>query len=350
MGGNALRAHGAVRKNRDDFERITREVLAAMPGIAGSGRFALIPGYREKTSFGDADILLENVDLETANVGGRPAWFARLADRFGAGNAVYLNKPVYGFLYDGLQVDIITVPVGTTGNAFGVALDYYSWNDLGNLVGRIAHKMGFKYGHRGLTYPVRGSDTHVLADLLVSTDTTAILRFLGYSEYDFKRGFNSLLSIWQFAASSVYFSPRIYKFDQVNSKARVRDVKRPTYTGFLQWCDRQPAESITRYDWSNSENEKPYHLQRAFKFFDGFRDAFDTAHAEHVVKQANSAAFNGDIVADITGLSGKELGQLMRQCRQHPWAHIAATYSKEQLRAYVADEFAKYRGSGQNNV
>lgn len=38
---------------------------------------------------------------------------------------------------------------------FNTSLEYLNWNDLGNLIGRIAHKFGLKYGHKGLLYIIK---------------------------------------------------------------------------------------------------------------------------------------------------------------------------------------------------
>ena len=68
--------------------------------------------------------------------------------------AALLNSNVFSFELDGHQVDLIF----TEKKFYESALVYFANNDFSNLIGRIAHKHGFKYGHCGLVYVMRDGD------------------------------------------------------------------------------------------------------------------------------------------------------------------------------------------------
>jgi hypothetical protein len=118
---------------------------------------------------------------------------------------------------------------------------YLNWNDLGNLVGVVASSNGFlKYGHDGLRYLFRDGD-NLFESVVLTNDWDEALEFFGYSQERYYAGFDNLLEIYEYAASSRYFSPSLYAFENRNHTQRTRDRKRPTYNGFLNWIEEQDA-------------------------------------------------------------------------------------------------------------
>lgn len=111
---------------------------------------------------------------------------------------------------------------------FQTCRDYYTYNDLGNLIGRVAHKMGMKFGHLGLLYPLRDGD-HLIAELVVTRDTRQALEFMGYDFDRWNQGFDQLTDIFEFAASTPYFNPEAFTLENLNHRNRTRNRKRNTF-------------------------------------------------------------------------------------------------------------------------
>lgn len=192
---------------------------------------------------------------------------------------------------------------------------------MGNLLGRIAHKAGFKLGHLGLRYVLRDPDNsdHVLAELTITRDWAETLRLLGYDpvhyQAGFEGGFASLADIFDYVTSSPYCNKDIYLLENRNNKARVRDRKRKTYQAFLAWLETVPANALPCYDWADKETIRQQFLGEALARFPAFKEAYLQALADWRAEQAFRAKFNGKLVAEITGLTGKALGSVMQQIR-----------------------------------
>jgi hypothetical protein len=312
MGGNATKHVGTTRKDRTEYFRIAEFVTSTLRDLFPSRRIKVIQAYFLKESFGDIDILIESNDLP-AN------WHEILKNKF-MPKAFINNGGVLSFDAMGMQIDLISTPV----DEFDFAASYFSYNDLGNLMGRIAHKMGFKYGHDGFWKPMR-KGTHQYAEILVSRDIEKVLTFLGYNYVDYICGFHTLEAVFKFAASTPYFHRDIFALDNRNHISRVRDAKRPSYTAFLKWVEDKPE--LDKYTWSAYTGDAPsqerfderdYWLSQAFKFFPELLPNVMHADERHAKREAFKKVWNGEIVGTTVGMTeGKELGQFMAYCKKY---------------------------------
>ena len=347
MGGSAL--HVPTRRLlRTDFEEVSARLQASLSQALGGGRVAVVPAYRSKADFGDLDLLVDQAAV--ASHGGRNALQAWASSVCHAREIVD-NGPVMSLDYRsspslevGFQVDLILAPE----DEFEFSLAYFSFNDLGNLIGRTAHKMGFKYGHNGLIYPFR-EGTRMYGDVLVSRDLDKSLTFLGYAPARFHQGFNDLAEIFDYVTQSTYFNPSIFLLENRNHASRTRDRKRKTYRAFLEWiADRG---DLPAYAWADRDDEparsaeKQHFLSLALRHFPTFNERLGEMKRQRDVSATVRSRFNGDAVAQWTGLSGKPLSQFMAQLRaQHDgldglyaWLtthddNALETWVKEQLR------------------
>lgn len=302
MGGNALKNTFTRRYLADEYHDLTRVLVEKLRTDFPNRRINVLPAYRTKESFGDMDILFES-DALLVNM-------RDYIEQTFSPSELVKNGNGYSFDVSELQIDLILM-----GSAnYQTSLDYYSWNDLGNFLGRVAHKLGFKFGHEGLVM-IYNDDTHEYAQHVVSKDTAMILRFLGYDPGTFRMGFDTLDDIYRFASSSSYFNVDIFALENRNHTARVRDKKRATYNGFLEWMQSQtglPAYPHETMDERGLRVSKVYFLERAFEFFPDFKAEHDRIHAEFAQWKAAKELFNGKLVGTITGLSGIDLGILMK--------------------------------------
>ena len=317
MGGNALET-GSVRLPATRYHQVQHDLLQILKNRFPARRIEAIVAYADKADFGDLDMLVEAGD------GYDPAL---LADALGA-TEIVINGDVTSIgvaLPEGIfQVDLIRTPTAT----FDFAARYFGYNDFGNLVSRVAHQFGAKFGHQGLLYQVRDPDnrSHMLEEVTITDDFDTALTLLGYDamRYQTMRAadqFRTLDDIFRYVVSTPYANPAIYLLDNRSHKARIRDAKRATYNAFLLWLEKQPAGTVPEYPWGDDGTEirnkqKERFLQAAFASAPRFKESHTRAIDSAARAKRIKLRFNGALAAEITGLSGKELGALMERVRQ----------------------------------
>ncbi len=316
MGGNALKAE-SVRLPAARYREVEHEAVAILQRNFPQRRIEAIIAYADKADFGDLDILIEAGDDYDS---------AQFSTALQA-TEIVLNGDVTSIglaVAEGVfQLDLIR----TESDSFDFASRYFGYNDFGNLIGRIAHKFGAKFGHLGLLYPLRAPDDkdHLLAELCITRDFSEALKLLGYDAplYESMRAsgkFKNLQDIFRYVVSSPYVNREIYLLDNRNHKARIRDAKRATYNSFLLWLDEQDEITLPVYLWAEAgtaarDEQKQKFLETIFLRFPDFKRAYDQALEKYARKKRLKQQFNGELAADITGLSGKRLGELMAQVR-----------------------------------
>lgn len=124
MGGRALKLVPTRRYDRSEFEIISKELIEILSKTFK--KIAMPLYYNNKLSFGDADILVQSNDKVHMR--------EYIETTFNPGE-IFHNGNCWSFDYKELQVDIIT----TSAEHFDSNFMYLSYNDLGNLIGRIAH-------------------------------------------------------------------------------------------------------------------------------------------------------------------------------------------------------------------
>jgi hypothetical protein len=305
MGGNALSC-ASVRLTKKNYERLAQDCVAKLQALYPSGRVAAIEAYRAKPDFGDLDLLVTTPDYNPFEAA--EALSATEVVRNGPVTSIGVRArdevgPVAGNIF---QVDLIAIEAAS----FDYARQYFAFNDLGNLIGRTAHRMGLSHGHAGLRYYVRDGD-YKFRELLLTLDYGVALSFLGYDPARFQEGFESLQDIFEYVAGSAFFNRDIFLLENRNHQSRVRDRKRRTYMEFLQYCEKHPE--LPAYDYPA---EKSAWLPRIAEYFPHFQAEYDQALADLTELRAVKAKFNGEWVSQLTGLQGKELGELMRRFRE----------------------------------
>lgn len=309
MGGNALKNTKTRRYAADEYYELEAQVAGILYDVFRR-QLAAIPAYAGKESFGDMDILMVS-DGMTENV--RDVLRAVFEP-----NEIVKNGSCYSFDVKELQIDLILTPM----SEFHTSLVYFAYNDLGNLMGRIYHAMGLKYGHEGLSYAVYDPEdpSHRIEDILVEAyNFPAIFAIAGYDFDRWNRGFKNLEEIFQFAIDTPFYSYAIFDLDNRNHRSRMRDRKRPTYTKFLDWTKDKPS----RYDWGphthDGDFDRTAFLPRISEFFPDFRAKYDDAIARNEHRKFVNALLNGTRVRELTGLDGVELGYLMKYLKNDPF-------------------------------
>jgi len=242
MGGSAMQQYGVERLTKEQYDEVLSALTITLPY-----KTVAIPSYRAKDSFGDCDLLTTATDDAFEKSLSKD--FALLGKKRNGSVTSYALK--YGS-FPPFQFDLIKAKE----DSFQFNYNYLSYNDLGNLIGRVAAAFGFKFAHDGLYilawYDHKGEERsvvrvkeeaktndhaeHRIEKLFISNFDEA-LEFLGFDSLRFAQGFNIVDDILDFVASSKYFCKDFFLFENRNHDQRKRDVKRPTYTKALEYFD-----------------------------------------------------------------------------------------------------------------
>jgi hypothetical protein len=287
MGGNALKTVKTRRYERAEYFELEKEVMEKVRVILPHCKSAPIQAYHNKPSFGDMDIVIEKQK-------GVKELLSAHFDEWGV-KEVYKNKDTWSINYGDFQVDLIFMEP----EFYESTLNYFSYNDIGNLLGRVARKRGFKLGHRGLNYLMMGK-TNLIKDVNVTNDYFKALDFLGYDSERYKKGFDTIQEMFDYVIDNEAFTPEIFLLENRNHSARVRDAKRKNYADFLIYI----AEMNPR----NLEINKEKELKRAFDVFPEFKLKYAKVNQDLKLKEIVKTKFNANIVMDITGHKTIELG------------------------------------------
>ncbi len=299
MGGNAF--ENLKRLSASEYKPFEAHVLAELQTIYP--RLAALTYYRQKPDFGDLDVLVCKPQPERAD-------FEVFLAQLGADDVVY-NKDITSFRYQDFQVDLIYVDP----QFFESAQFYFGYNDLNNLIGRIAHKLGLKFGWDGLSYQIRTESGHRAQKIQLSTNPAEIYAFLDYDYARWQSGFDSLEEIFDFVTHSRYFNPQIYAYENLNSINRTRNRKRQTYTCFLEWLQApEQSQRLADKAYQYYADKSPYliKIHNAFPAADLLGQLKDYADAD-AAHEARKIKFNGKLVSQWNGLTSKALGQSIKQ-------------------------------------
>jgi len=305
MGGNALMVQTRRIQDADEYQHLAKQVLTRLnrAGVIAQ----LIPSYFTKESHGDMDIMV------TKTVAPDLVKICRQAgcDGFDSKD-IQVNGEVVSFEFSDFQIDLINIPP----HQYNFSFNYYSWNDLGNFIGRVAASMGFKFSNSGLWYNLNDPEveTKRIQTVLVTDDYVSALEFLGYSYDHYLRGFFTAADIFQYAATSEYFNAKNFLYDSQNSAARARSRKRKMQVAMSDWLHSNYPELSA--DQSSTPLDRVHHLNRAFDRFPEFRQRYDQAALAHRQAVEFGRRFNGEVISQLFGgIQGQELGAKMAELR-----------------------------------
>ena len=340
MGGNALK-QGCVRISPRTYRKVLTRIMEGLcrpeypeygevPGKYGTPR-----SYGSKESFGDIDVVHTGFLCSSAEVD------SLLKSKFLA-TEIVRNGPCISFDFHcpnlgveigegkGVQVDLIEVK----DEHFEFALGYYSYNDLGSLIGVIAKAHGFKFGHDGLYYRYDHNDSNQVSLVPCTKDYGEAVEFLGFHLGTINT--STLENIFEYVYNSDFFDVSLFQLDALNHTNRTRNSKRFVYMEFLKWLETKQYKK---------PSVVPDLLKKACAEFSGFEKEFHNSVASLFLKEQVKEVYNGSIVFEWTGLEGKELGELMKATRDYyasdTLLQLDALYSPLQLKAVVISQLLR---------
>lgn len=290
MGGNALTQIKTVRKNATEYKTLTNDILISLQPYCDF--LDLIPSYSDKNDFGDADFLVVfKNDIKDVK---------QLLNTLFTPTQIVKNDTCYSFDYKLFQIDIIC----STKELYKASFAYYSYNDLGNLIGRIAYNHNLKYGHKGLYLRLDG---HEKSEILISRDTAKSLQFLGFDPDTFFNGFKTKENVFTYVINSNYFDKNYFSLENLNHINRTRNRKRKTYMEFLEYIKKHSKSFAVK-------NSKKLTIEDIVAYFpeSNIIEKINDIKNEQQQKKELSLKFNGELVKQITNLKDKQLGDFIK--------------------------------------
>lgn len=191
--------------------------------------------YYKKKDFGDLDVIIKNTTSTN-----------ELLKIFNGYECYYdKRETIVSFNIKNFQIDFIRVdPMD-----FETAFYYFSFNDLGNLIGQLAKIKSLKFGVDGLKYNhyIKGQLKGVIH---ISNNFNKILKFLDLDPTTYHKGFSTLEEMFDFIIDSRYFNPYVsdlkpYGFNdkgialyRLNKDNREKNSKRMTFISWLNYIQK----------------------------------------------------------------------------------------------------------------
>jgi len=260
--------------------------------------------YGNKADFGDMDIV---VNAKAASGSTWESLRAQIVGDLGI-EQTQSAGPLYSTVYRGLQVDFFL----REDSEFLSTASYLSFNDAGNLIGKICRRMGLKYGEDGLSWVYRrANDGHYRRDLLVSKDFEKIYGYLDLDYQRWQQGFDSLEDIFEWVMASRYFSVEPYL--EPGKRIRERTKVRPTIKRFLEYLEEHSIAKRYVYE------EHSTYLVQVDQFFpEAQLLAQVQAEDDKAVRdQQLKERFSGKRVMNLLPLRGQALGAFIREFHKH---------------------------------
>lgn len=294
MGGKAF---GFISKRMDVDEynevckTIEKQIFCSnmMPGY--------IPeSYRNKDSFGDVDILVDKSKFSFSD------FYKRYHDDY---KDFKWNNGDYNLLdLQDRQIDIICAEPEN----LNIHLEYLNYNDLGNFVGKLAHKLGLKYGMDGLSVLIRAPENASikLGIINISKDIDYIYKLL---DVKLPAEINSMDDVFESITNSKYFHKAFFELDKLNHKSRNRDKKRVNYAKLLTYIVDNNVQN-------KSDSGRKLRIDETINILNNpqITEEYDKLIKKHLDKKRFKVEVNGVTVGAITGFKGRELGKFMGHC------------------------------------
>lgn len=295
MGGNLFKL-GRIPKAK--YLRIEGELRAYLDHKLGNC-YRIPRYYRSKPDFGDVDVIISDATIQSTWQDLRMEFVQDLdIQEYKSAGAVFST------VYQNFQVDFFH----REQRYYESTYHYLSFNDIGNILGKIFKRFNLKYGEQGLLYVFRRADGHYQKDLQVSQDFERIFTFLQLDFAHWERGFDTLDEMFHWATASPYFSIQPYQEQDATTAQRVKE--RTTMRRFVEWLD---AQGITqRYNFLEDRDAYLPVINDFFPEAKLMEKITQERTRETVVAQLREK-YSGKIVMHLfPDLQGVELGAFMR--------------------------------------
>lgn len=346
MGGNALKDFGVKRLVGEDYslacqhaEKVLNDILSKY-GQAQKAR--MIPCWREKTDHGDVDVILP---LSLRDALSTPNLIEELSQRFDCEVHWKTCEPIINVTAPHpqggyFQLDLIFIRE----ESLDFAQSFYSWGDVSTLLMRLAANMHLAIGVNGLSYKARNGKT-VLGRVMLTRDFESTLKYLFLDYSRWQQGFDNLTQVFEWFTASKAFNDRFFLLENLNASTQKDVLKRPGYTAFLEWLKDHP-EVNSKYHWKSYIQNLPGSLWKPFPEAQKDYEAFFSAIQR---KKDAQAKFNGHMISEATGLTGRDLGEFIMDFKkpydEYAFQAYVMNTAEESLLSDIKAHFENYKSS-----
>lgn len=216
MGGTLMAAHGARRHTTDEIKNAIPAIMNFLMQVNGIS-LHFQKEFREKETHGDLDILVGFNSFQAQG---------ELTNLLEANSIPHsVNGRVSSFMWDELQVDAIFIDERRVESA----AKYFSWGDVGNILGLFAVNKGLKLSEAGL-YIEENLQNIGLARAFVSFEFESALEYFNLPVAEFNKGFDNFEESLTFLSKSNIVPDLSY----VDSVKRRRMRVRPNQTRYYE--------------------------------------------------------------------------------------------------------------------
>ena len=255
--------------------------------------------YRDKPDFGDVDIIVSDAAIQTTWQDLR----MELSKDLGIQEHKSLGS-VFSTVYQNFQVDFFY----REHRYFDSTYNYLSFNDVGNILGKIFKRFNLKYGEQGLLYVFRRADGHFQKDLEVSQDFERIFAFLQLDYAHWLRGFDTLDELFRWVTASPYFS--VYPYQEQDSTTTQRVKERTTMRRFVEWLEERGISQQFEF-----ESDRDAYLPMIAGFFPegSLLEKIELERQREAYLLRLREKYSGQVIMRLfPDLQGKELGDFIR--------------------------------------
>ncbi len=209
--------------------------------------------------------------------------------------------------YENFQIDLIKC---SSLEQMEFAKFYFSYGDLGAILGRFCNYHGVKIGHMGFwidvyentIYPDKPFDpSRNIGEIHLTMEPDKACEFLGLDWNKWFSGFSNLIEIFDWIKSSKYFVQKI--FAELNYDHMKRAKMRPMYMKFIEYIGLNPLEV-------NGRPEIRFNIQsQAIEYF-GKKEEVNKIRDQLEFTKVVQSKFTGKNLMEM-GYQGKQIGQIL---------------------------------------
>lgn len=325
MGGNAFKM--AKRISKDKYYDLIEEIGDVLHE-ATIEVFRFTKQIEEKEDFGDIDVLIHSgysIDQKF------------IKDNFGTDDVI-TSSNVISFLYKETQIDFIKVDF----TYIDTITLFYDYNDLGNLIGRMAKFYNCKLRPDGLFLDIyTKKKDRLLTKIHLTDDINIILKFLDLDLGRYQKGFKTYKEAFDFIIKSKCYNHEYYtNREYVNSDSWKRDRVRKTYNLFLDYI--MGIEKV-----SDPKKEFLDNVRIVHNFFRelNIKEIIRDAKREEKINRKNKRFLNCEIYTKITGLEGKELGKFifyMKSSFDKRFGRLFYKHKRKDIKDFIMNKKEEY--------
>ena len=300
MGGNLFKLG---RLPKAEYLAIEKELRVYLDKKFGT--LYRIPRYfQSKADFGDVDIILSTQVLNDKT------WLELKEEIIQDLQILKYQSTgtLFSTVYRNFQVDYFI----RSHQYFESTYAFLSFNDLGNLIGKICRRFNLKYGEEGLVYVFRRADQHYKKEILISLDFEKIYSFLKLDYQKWLSGFETREEMFDWIVASPYFS--IQPYMKLSTKTEKRAKERTTIKQFLIYLEKENIQKEYQY-----LEEKTAYVSMIDEFFPEAKlvEAIEEEKALELFFSELKAKYNGQIIMQLfPELRGKELGTFIQKFQE----------------------------------